>query len=151
MHVRVVVKAGHNPKIKQPHPTPAARLILGCFQFSFHVMSTLISELSRVLMELHCRTSYMHVKIKHISAKSSALSQSPSQLLARMRRCIRVSYNTVLYLRGSRNSLVTNFTLVITPSAAGRDRECIHVKLVTKVLSGLACTSREALRFLLSQ
>ena len=34
-------------------------------------------------------------KIKHIGAKPSALSQNPSQLLARMRRCVRVILSTL--------------------------------------------------------
>ena len=34
------------------------------------------------------------ITIKHIRAKPSALSQNPSQLLARMRRCVRVILST---------------------------------------------------------
>ena len=49
----------------------------------------------------------INVIIKHIRAKPSALSQNPSQLLARMRICFRVILST----------RAINFVLATTPSA----------------------------------
>ena len=72
------------------------------------------------------------IYIKHIRAKPSALSQNPSQLLARMRRCVRVILST-------RAQLTSYSRPSPAPKALG---------VVASSKSYLACTSREATRFL---
>ena len=83
-----------------------------------------------------CSMNLAAIKIKHIRAKPSALSQNQSRLLARMRRCIRV------ILRARLAQLISYSRPCLAHLGAGRGSEYEFRKYE------LACMSREAPRFL---
>ena len=74
--------------------------------------------------------------IKHIRAKPSALSQNPSQLLARMRRCVRVILSTRAQLTSySRPSPAPKALGVVASSKGFTMFTSIHVSDVILITS----------------